>query len=173
MRHDVEADLVTTGKPMGNGVPVSALAGRGEILARFGDEIPYFNTFGGNTVSIAAAQAVLDFIQDEDLITSVARIGALLKDRITALQPRFPVMADVRGVGLYIGAEIVKPGTTEPDSGLALAIVNGMRERQVLISVAGPGNNVLKIRPPLVFGDAELELFMTAFESTLEELATP
>ena len=173
MRHGVEADLVTTGKPMGNGVPVSALAGRGEILARFGDEIPYFNTFGGNTVSIAAAQAVLDFIQDENLLTSVARIGALLKERIAELQPRFPAMADVRGVGLYIGAEIVKPGSTEPDSALALAIVNGMRERQVLISVAGPGNNVLKIRPPLVFGDEELELFMTAFESTLEELAAP
>lgn len=173
MRHGVEADLVTTGKPMGNGVPVAALAGRGEILARFGDEIPYFNTFGGNTVSIAAAQAVLDFIQDENLMESVARIGALLKGRIAELQPRFAAMADVRGVGLYIGAEIVKPGTTEPDSALALAIVNGMRERRVLISVAGPGNNVLKIRPPLVFGDEELELFMEAFTATLEELAAP
>jgi len=173
MRHGVEADLVTTGKPMGNGVPVAALAGRGDILARFGDEVPYFNTFGGNSVSIAAAQAVLDVIQDENLIEHVARIGGLLKQGVTDATAPYAFADDVRGVGLYIGVEIVVPGTTEPDSGRALAIVNAMRERRVLISVAGPGNNVLKIRPPLVFGDAELDLFLEAFTGVLAEVAAP
>ena len=171
MRHGVEADLVTTGKPMGNGVPVAALAGRAEIIGRFGDEIPYFNTFGGNSVSIAAAQAVLDFIQDENLLEHVGRIGALLKQRISDAVAPYAYADDVRGVGLYIGVEIVLEGTTEPDSRRALAIVNAMRERQVLISVAGPGNNVLKIRPPLVFGEEELELFMDSFAAVLAEVA--
>ncbi len=173
MRHGVEADLVTTGKPMGNGIPVAALAGRGEILARFGDEVPYFNTFGGNSVSIAAAQAVLDVIQDDNLIEHVARIGGLLKQGVAEATVPYDFADDVRGVGLYIGVEIVVPGTTEPDSARALAIVNAMRERRVLISVAGPGNNVLKIRPPLVFDDAELALFLEAFTGVLAEVAAP
>lgn len=170
-RHGVEADLVSMGKPMGNGVPVAALAGRPEILARFGKDVPYFNTFGGNSVSIAAAQAVLDFIQSTDLITSVARTGTLIRTGIEALAVGSPVIGDVRGSGLYIGVDIVADlDTKAPDSATALGIVNALRDRNVLISVAGPGNNVLKIRPPLVFGEPEAQLLLATLEDVLAEI---
>jgi 4-aminobutyrate aminotransferase-like enzyme len=171
-RHGVEADLVSMGKPMGNGVPVAALAGRSEVLARFGKEVPYFNTFGGNSVSIAAAQAVLDFIQSTDLITSVARTGALIREGIAVLAMDRPLIGDIRGSGLYIGVDIVTdPETKAPDSTAALRIVNALRERNVLISVAGPGNNVLKIRPPLVFAEPEAELLLHTLSDVLDEVA--
>jgi 4-aminobutyrate aminotransferase-like enzyme len=171
-RHGVEADLVSMGKPMGNGVPVAALAGRSEVLARFGKEVPYFNTFGGNSVSIAAAQAVLDFIQSTDLITSVARTGALIREGIAVLAVDRPLIGDIRGSGLYIGVDIVTdPETKAPDSTAALRIVNALRERNVLISVAGPGNNVLKIRPPLVFAEPEAELLLHTLSDVLDEVA--
>lgn len=171
-RHGVAADLVSMGKPMGNGVPVAALAGRPEILARFGKEVPYFNTFGGNSVSIAAAQAVLDYIQSTDLMSSVARTGTLLREGIEALAVGRPLIGDVRGAGLYIGVDIVSdPDMKAPDSPAALGIVNALRERNVLISVAGPGNNVLKIRPPLVFGEREAQLLLTTLDDVLQEVA--
>ncbi|WEK12991.1 MAG: aspartate aminotransferase family protein [Candidatus Microbacterium phytovorans] len=171
-RHGVEADLVSMGKPMGNGIPVAALAGRGDILARFGKEVPYFNTFGGNSVSIAAAQAVLDVIQSTDLIRSVDRTGRLIREGIAALAVGRPHIGDVRGSGLYIGVDIVTdPESKTPDSAAALAIVNALRERNVLISVAGPGNNVLKIRPPLVFGEPEAVLLLETLDTVLEEVA--
>ncbi|MFT4280320.1 aspartate aminotransferase family protein [Microbacterium sp.] len=171
-RHGVEADLVSMGKPMGNGVPVAALAGRPEILARFGTEVPYFNTFGGNSVSIAAAQAVLDFIQSTDLIRSVDRTGIRIRDGLLALAAGRELIGDVRGSGLYIGVDIVTdPDTKTPDSVAALGIVNALRERNVLISVAGPGNNVLKIRPPLVFGAPEADLLLETLDAVLDEVA--
>lgn len=171
-RHGVEADLVSMGKPMGNGIPVAALAGRDDILARFGKEVPYFNTFGGNSVSISAAQAVLDVIQSTDLIRSVDRTGRLIREGIAALAVGRPLIGDVRGSGLYIGVDIVTdPESKTPDSAAALAIVNALRERNVLISVAGPGNNVLKIRPPLVFGEPEAALLLETLDTVLEEVA--
>jgi 4-aminobutyrate aminotransferase-like enzyme len=157
---------------MGNGIPVAALAGRAEIMARFGKEVPYFNTFGGNSVSIAAAQAVLDYIQDNDVITSVRMTGERIRDGIRSLAVGRPLIGDVRGAGLYIGVDIVAdPVTKMPDSSAALSIVNALRERNVLISVAGPGNNVLKIRPPLVFGAAEADLLLTTLSEVLDEAA--
>ncbi|SBS73037.1 aspartate aminotransferase family protein [uncultured Microbacterium sp.] len=171
-RHGVDADLVSMGKPMGNGIPVAALAGRPEILARFGKEVPYFNTFGGNSVSIAAAQAVLDFIQSTDLISSVKRTGTTIRDGIGALAVGRPLIGDVRGSGLYVGVDIVSdPETKAPDSAAALGIVNALRERNVLISVAGPGNNVLKIRPPLIFGEVEAQLLLATLGDVLDEVA--
>lgn len=169
-RHGVQADLVTMGKPMGNGIPVAALAGRSEVINRFGREVPYFNTFGGNSVSIAAARAVLDFIQDEDLIGSVRRVGSQLRAGLRELAATRHRVGEIRGAGLYVGAEIVTdPESKTPDSDAALAIVNGLRDRHVLISVCGPANNVLKIRPPLVFGDDEVELFLANLAAVLEE----
>lgn len=173
-RHGVAADLVSMGKPMGNGIPAAALAGRPEVLARFGEEVPYFNTFGGNSVSIAAAQAVLDFIQQERLIDSVRHTGQTIKTGLEALAQRFELIGDVRGAGLYLGADIVADRETKaPDSRAALRIVNGLRDRRVLISVAGPGNNVLKIRPPLVFGEDEAAILLEAVEDVLTGAKSP
>jgi len=167
-RHGVVPDLVTMGKPMGNGMPVSAMAARGEVLAAFGDRIPYFNTFGGNPVSIAAAQAVLDVIRDEDLQLHSDRVGSLMLAEIRALAAEHPLIGDVRGAGLYIGVDIVAdPATRVPDSTAALDIVEGLRERRVLTSVCGSGGNVLKLRPPLVFSDADLDRFLSAFADVL------
>jgi 4-aminobutyrate aminotransferase-like enzyme len=160
-RHGVTPDLVTLGKPMGNGVPVSAVLGRGEILDRFGRDVPYFNTFGGNPVAIAAAQAVLDFIQRHGIVGHVAAVGRHLAAGLGELAQHCPAIGDIRGVGLYHGVEVVADADRRrPDSNLALGIVNDLRERGVLISVCGPHNNVLKIRPPLVFGPAEADLLV-------------
>ncbi|MFT4044038.1 MAG: aspartate aminotransferase family protein [Gordonia sp. (in: high G+C Gram-positive bacteria)] len=167
-RHGVDADLVTIGKPMGNGIPVSALAGRPEILANYGAQVPYFNTFGGNSVSIAAAQAVLDVIQEENVIDSVYRTGQTIRTGLRELAERFELIGDVRGAGLYVGVDIVTDRESKtPDGMRALAIVNGLRERRVLISTAGPGNNVLKIRPPLVFGDTEAAILLESLDDVL------
>jgi 4-aminobutyrate aminotransferase-like enzyme len=157
-RHGIVPDIATVGKPMGNGVPISAAIFRPELLTEFGARIRYFNTFGGSTVSIAAAQAVLDVIRDEDLIKNARTVGAYLLDALQELSADSDHVAQVRGAGLFIGMDIVADRESKsPDGALAAKIVNGMRERRVLISASGPLGNVLKIRPPLPFttGDAD------------------
>jgi 4-aminobutyrate aminotransferase-like enzyme len=172
-RHGVVPDLVTMGKPMGNGIPISAMAARHEVLATFGESVPYFNTFGGNPVSIAAAQAVLDVIRDEDLQLHSDRVGALMLSGLRAMAADNPLIGDVRGAGLYIGVDIVTgPGSRQPDQRIALEVVERLRERRVLTSVCGAGGNVLKLRPPLVFTDSDLDLFLTIFEDVLATLPT-
>ncbi|OBF11817.1 aspartate aminotransferase family protein [Mycobacterium sp. ACS4331] len=169
-RHGVVPDLVTMGKPMGNGIPVAAMAARPEVLERFASEIPYFNTFGGNPVSMAAAQAVLDSIQEGDLADHAAAIGTALRAELTALNCDF--IGDVRGAGLYTGVEIVTdPDSKEPDRTRAQHIVDAMRERHVLISVCGRAASVLKIRPPLVFSQSDLDWFVSAFTAVVDEMS--
>ncbi|MCR6492541.1 aspartate aminotransferase family protein [Cellulomonas sp. P24] len=172
-RHGVVPDLVTMGKPMGNGIPVSAMAARSEVLAAFGDSIPYFNTFGGNPVSIAAAQAVLDVIRDEDLQLHSDRVGSLMLAGLRGMTADHPLVGEVRGAGLYIGVDIVtEPESRNPDQATALEIIEKLRERRVLTSVCGAGGNVLKLRPPLAFTDADLATFFTAFDEVLATLRT-
>ncbi|WP_241472052.1 aspartate aminotransferase family protein [Mycolicibacterium neoaurum] len=161
-RHDVVPDLVTMGKPMANGMPVAAMAARGEVLAPFAESVPYFNTFGGNPVSMAAASAVLDIIEDEKLIANAATVGETLYSAVAALAD--PRITDVRGAGLYVGVELV-------DRETARRVVNGMRDRRVLISVCGAGGNVLKIRPPMVFSPADVDWLVAELEQVLASLA--
>ncbi|MEH3131748.1 MAG: aspartate aminotransferase family protein [Mycolicibacterium neoaurum] len=161
-RHDVVPDLVTMGKPMANGMPVAAMAARGEVLAPFAESVPYFNTFGGNPVSMAAASAVLDVIEDEKLIANAATVGETLYSAVAALAD--PRITAVRGAGLYVGVELV-------DRETARRVVNGMRERRVLISVCGAGGNVLKIRPPMVFSPADVDWLVAELEQVLASLA--
>ncbi|MDR2348885.1 MAG: aspartate aminotransferase family protein [Bifidobacteriaceae bacterium] len=173
-RHGLVPDLVTLGKPMGNGIPVAAVVGRAEAVDAFGRQVAYFNTFGGNPVAIAAAQAVLDFIADNDLIAHAGSVGRRLRAGLDRLAGRHGMIGDVRGAGLYYGLEIVADKTTrQPDSATALAIVNGLRDRLVLISVCGPNNNVLKIRPPLVFGNADADELFSAFDAVLNAQPRP
>ncbi len=170
-RHGVVPDLVTMGKPMGNGIPVSAMAARNEVLAAFGDSIPYFNTFGGNPVSIAAAQAVLDVIRDEDLQLHSDRLGALMIGGLREIAVEHPQVGGIRGAGLYIGVDIVTPDDAQlPDQAMALQVIELLRERRVLTSVCGAGGNVLKLRPPLAFTDADLTVFLTAFDEVMATL---
>jgi 4-aminobutyrate aminotransferase-like enzyme len=165
-RHGVVPDIVTMGKPMGNGFPVAAMAARADVLKPFAVGVPYFNTFGGNPVSMAAASAVLDVIEQEHLLANARTVGDALCAELAAIDD--PRLGDVRGAGLYVGVEVVRdPETKEPDRAEARRLVNAMRERHVLISVCGHDGNVLKIRPPLVFSASDVDWFCSAFTETL------
>lgn len=166
-RHGVQPDIVTMGKPMANGLPCSALAAREEVLDAFALQSPYFNTFAGNPVSMAAAQAVLDVIREEHVQTHALEVGSLLKNEITAVALDNPCLGDVRGAGFFIGVEIVHPHTKKPDYQQAVRIIEEMRERHVLVSVCGPFGNVIKVRPPLVFSEDDCDWFMDVFTKTL------
>ncbi|MBC9205824.1 aspartate aminotransferase family protein [Roseomonas aerophila] len=171
-RHGILPDLVTMGKPMGNGHPIAAMVAKPEILDAFGERTRYFNTFGGNPVSCAVGQAVLEVIEGENIIQNARDTGAYLRDGLRALATRHEAIGDVRGVGLFIGVELVKDRATRaPDGEITAKLVNGLRERRVLISAAGPHANVLKIRPPLVFQREHADRFLEAMEATLAEIA--
>lgn len=171
-RHEVVPDIVTTGKPMGNGIPVAAAVFRPELLVDFGANIRYFNTFGGNSVSIAAAQAVLDVINNEELIDNAHNVGSYIQTEIKKLAQGYDQIAEVRGAGLFVGVDIVTDRETNtPDGAAAMRVVNHMRKRRVLISASGPRGSVLKIRPPLPFSlhdaDRMLENLAPAFAEEL------
>ena len=163
-------DIVTMGKPMGNGLPIAGIAARQPVLAEFGRTARYFNTFGGNPVCVAAAAAVLDVIADEGLQANSLETGRYLKDAISGLAVGRPILADVRGAGLYLGVDVVSADTGEPSAELAAAIVNGMRDRRVLISATGPRGHVLKVRPPLPFARPEADQFLEALSDVLASL---
>jgi 4-aminobutyrate aminotransferase-like enzyme len=167
-RHGVVPDVVTLGKPMGNGIPVSGLVAKADVLAAFSDELPYFNTFGGNPVSMAAAQAVLTTLRTEGLQQHSLEVGSELREALAGLQAAHPRVGDVRGAGLFIGVELVRdPATREPDRDLALALLERLRERGVLTSVAGGNGNVLKIRPTLAFQRHDVDWLVGALDESL------
>jgi 4-aminobutyrate aminotransferase-like enzyme len=169
-RHGLVPDIITMGKPMGGGHPVAAMACKPEIIARFGNEARYFNTFGGNPVSIAAASAVLDVIEGEHLIANAKSTGDILLQGLLDLQKRDERIGDVRGCGLFVGAALVKDTSHHtPDGDLATKVVNSLRQKRVLISACGEGANVLKIRPPLPFGPKHADHFLTTLSSVLKD----
>jgi 4-aminobutyrate aminotransferase-like enzyme len=164
-------DLVIIGKPMGNGMPIAATIVRPEVIAEFAHDVRYFNTFGGNAVSIAAAQAVLDVVREEHLQDNARVVGVSLRGMLRELAERHAVIDDVRGSGLFIGVELTVPGADkEPDEALTLRVVNGLRERQVLLATAGIDNNILKVRPPIVFSQSDAERFVSELDATLADL---
>jgi 4-aminobutyrate aminotransferase-like enzyme len=170
-RHGLSPDIVTMGKPMGNGYPVAGIAVAPDVIADFGNDIRYFNTFGGNSVAVAAAQATLNVIRNENLMKNAEDIGNYLRDELANLAKTYEAIGDVRGSGMYIGVEMVKNrDTKEPDSASALAIVNGLRERRVLISATGFHSNNLKIRPPLVFTKTHADRLVTEIETVLKAI---
>jgi 4-aminobutyrate aminotransferase-like enzyme len=168
-RHRVAPDLAVMGKPMGNGMPIAGMAARPEILERFGSETRYFNTFGGNSVSIAAAAAVLDVIHDEDLISRACDVGSKLRSRIEAAIDGRVEFGAVRGAGLYLGLDVRGDGTRDAAQ-RAAEFVNSMRDHGVLISATGVHGETLKIRPPLVFRDEHVDTFMAAFSSSMDDV---
>ena len=171
-RHGVVPDIVSLGKPMGNGYPVAGIAIRPEVAARFGHDMRYFNTFGGNTVAMAAAKATLEVIQDEGLQAKCDRVGRVMLEGLRDIAARHSGIGDVRGTGLYMGVEMVKdPETKVPDSPRALALVNKMREQRILISATAFNANVLKIRPHLTFSEDNATRFLTGFEDALKAVS--
>lgn len=169
-RHGLIPDIVTTGKPMGNGIPIAAAAFRPELLVEFGRNIRYFNTFGGNSVSIAAAQAVLDVIDDEKLMGNADSVGRYIQDEIEQMAGGYEQVAEVRGAGLFVGVDIVTDRESHtPDGDATLRVVNHMRRRRVLISASGPRGSVLKVRPPLPFSMSDADRLLENLAAVLAE----
>ena len=166
-RHGLVPDLVALGKPMGNGVPIGAVVGREDVMARFGRDIRYFNTFGGNPVSIAAATAVLDVIESEHLLDSVQRSGQRLLDGLGEIADRHPGIGGVRGTGLFTALEFIDADGDSPDAATASHVVNELRDRRILISASGPHENVLKIRPPLPFTTDDADRLLSELDDVL------
>jgi 4-aminobutyrate aminotransferase-like enzyme len=170
-RHGVVPDIVTMGKPLGSGHPLAGLAVRPEVLAAFGRECRYFNTFGGNPVSMAAGMAVLDVIEREGLMANAQRVGSYLRARIVKLAERHALIGDVRGAGFFVGVELVTDRRARtPATAETARIVNRLRERQVLLSATGEYANTLKIRPPLVFTEAHADLLVETLGQVLAGL---
>jgi 4-aminobutyrate aminotransferase-like enzyme len=168
----VVPDLVTLGKPMANGLPVAAVVAQWDLIEDFGSRISYFNTFAGNTGCISAAQAVLQVIQEDNLLDNVRRQGTALADGMRQILRGANHAIDIRGPGLYLGVEISHPDDARtPDAETANGVVDAMREDGVLISIAGPVANVLKVRPPLVFDDSDTDRFLSSFERAARSCA--
>jgi 4-aminobutyrate aminotransferase-like enzyme len=166
----VAPDIVTMGKPIGNGHPLGAVVTTREIAAAFDNGMEYFNTFGGNPVSCAIGLAVLDVIADEGLQANALAVGARLLEGLRGLMDRHPLIGDVRGLGLFIGVELVRDrATLEPAGAQAAYVANRMRERGVLLSTDGPFHNVLKIKPPLVFDAANADELVETLDAVLDE----
>jgi 4-aminobutyrate aminotransferase-like enzyme len=164
-------DIVTMGKPMGNGHPVAAVATSLVIMSAFRKAFGYFNTFGGNPVSCAAANAVLDVIEAENLVANAAATGAYAKHGLRKLAEKHSIIGDVRGHGLAIGAELVTDRTTKtPATREAEHVVNMMRDKGVLMGSNGISYNVLKIRPPMPFGKADADVMLSALDACLQAL---
>ncbi|MGI9061293.1 MAG: aminotransferase class III-fold pyridoxal phosphate-dependent enzyme [Ktedonobacteraceae bacterium] len=166
----VVPDIVTMGKPIGNGHPLAAVVTTPEIAASFNNGMEYFNTFGGNPVSCAIGLAVLDVIADEQLQTHAHHVGDHLLQGLHGLMDRHALIGDVRGLGLFVGIELVQDRETlEPAAAQATYIANRMRERGILLSTDGPLHNVLKIKPPLVFSAKNADFLVTTLDQILDE----
>lgn len=167
----VVPDILTLGKPIGNGHPMGAVVTTPEVAASFVTGMEYFNTFGGNPVSCAIGLAVLEVIEDEQLQTNAARVGEFLMTGLLDLQARHAGIGEVRGRGLFIGAEFVSDAAARsPDPARARVVVEAMKARHVLLSTDGPDDNVLKIKPPIVFSRANAEEFLEKLDGVLGAL---
>ncbi|MCX8159891.1 MAG: aminotransferase class III-fold pyridoxal phosphate-dependent enzyme [Candidatus Saccharicenans sp.] len=151
-------DIVTLGKPIGNGHPIGAVVTTAEIAGRFSTGMEYFNTFGGNPVSCAAGLAVLRAIDEEKLQENARVVGDYFLKKLRELQRRHPLVGDVRGLGLFIGVELVRDRETlEPATDEARAVIEEMKDRGILLSTDGPFRNVIKIKPPIIFTRGDVD----------------
>lgn len=170
-RHGLVPDMVAMGKPMGNGYPIGGVAVKPELLEIFGSTSGYFNTFGGNPVAAAAGLAVLETIEAENLQENARDTGAYLLAELGAVAQRFACIGEVRGKGLYLGVELVRDRASKaPDRDTATRVVDMLRDRNVLVGIAGPYGNVLKIRPPLTFSREHADILVKALSDSLTSL---
>ncbi|MEI7769828.1 MAG: aminotransferase class III-fold pyridoxal phosphate-dependent enzyme [Chloroflexales bacterium] len=167
----VVPDIVVLGKPIGNGQPLGAVVTTRAIAESFDNGMEFFSTFGGNPVSCAAGLAVLDVLRDEDLPANAAAVGGQILAGLAALMDKHPAIGDVRGVGLFLGLELVRDrASLEPAPEVASYLVNRLRERGILAGTDGPHHNVIKLRPAMIFSPADAQLFLDVFADILEEL---
>ena len=165
-------DIVVTGKPMGNGLPLAATAASRELVNAFRSGTRYFNTFASSPLQAAVGMAVLDEIEQRDLCSSVTEVGAHLKSELKTRADRYELIGDVRGRGLFLGVEIVTDGLSkQPDPGRADTVSNRLKDRGILVSTDGKFDNIIKMRPPLVFSFKHAAKFLAAFDETMEEIS--
>jgi 4-aminobutyrate aminotransferase-like enzyme/Ser/Thr protein kinase RdoA (MazF antagonist) len=170
--HGVTPDIVTLGKPIGNGHPLGAVITTPTIAQAFANGMEYFSTFGGNPVSMAVGLAVLDVIEDEGLRQQAQRVGLYLKEGFLALGERHEEIGDVRGLGLFMGVEMVLDrATLEPATALTAQLIEMARVDGVLLSSEGPFHNVLKIKPPMQFNETDADLLLGAVDRALDVLS--
>ncbi len=169
---NVVPDIVVLGKPIGNGFPLAAVVTTDEIARSFANGMEFFSTFGGNPVACAAGLAVLDVLEDESLQANALRVGDELKTLLVDLAARHELIGDVRGLGLFLGIELVRDRRTrEPASEEASYVVNRLRDLGILAGTDGPHHNVIKIRPPLVFTSQDARFFASTLDEILGENA--
>ncbi|MDH5402985.1 MAG: aminotransferase class III-fold pyridoxal phosphate-dependent enzyme [Candidatus Heimdallarchaeota archaeon] len=163
-------DIVTLGKPMGNGHPIAAVVTTRQIADAFNNGMEYFNTFGGNPVSCVAGSKVLEIISRDGLQQHAKLIGEYLISKLKNLQSKYSIIGDIRGRGLFIGIELISDvSTKKPASKSAYYLVNRMKEDGILLSVDGVYHNVIKIKPPLTINEAECDLFISKLEKVLDD----
>lgn len=168
-RYGVVPDMVILGKPMGNGHPMGAVVCTSEIAESFEKGVEFFSSFGGNPVSCAIGLAVLDVIDEESLQENARVVGNYYKSLLYELQRKYACIGDVRGSGLFLGVDLVKPGTQEEDPLLAKTIKNYLREEFILISTDGPKDSVLKTKPPLIFTKENAHQVVEAMDRILKD----
>ena len=164
-----QPDIVTLGKPMANGHPVAGVVTSSEIMAEFRSAVPYFNTFGGNPVAVAAAAATLDVLDQENLVPRALETGRYALDRLRAIEASCSALRATRGAGLFLGGELVD-GHGAPDRALARQLPDAMKRNGVLLNVTGRHRNVLKIRPPMSIGRSDIDVLCDTLIRVLDEL---
>jgi 4-aminobutyrate aminotransferase-like enzyme len=167
-RHGIVPDMVSMGKPMGNGYPLAGLVLRPDTIAEFGSKARYFNTFGGNAVAAAVGLAVLDVIRDENLQQNAATVGDAFAKGLRSLAKRHETLGETRAAGLFIGQTILTDG--KPDPIRTARLVNALRESRILISSTGPKGDSLKLRPPLPFTLANVDQVLTTLNRLLAQI---
>ena len=164
-------DIVTMGKPMGNGHPLSGVVARGDLIEEFGQTAMYFNTTGGTPVSMAVGMAVLDVLEQENLMQNAVVVGQYITEGLKKLQKKHDLIGDVRNLGLFFGVELVQDRKSkEPASEEARRIVEMMKDRGVLISMIGRHDNILKMRPPMCFSTENADLLLSTLDDIFASL---
>jgi 4-aminobutyrate aminotransferase-like enzyme/Ser/Thr protein kinase RdoA (MazF antagonist) len=167
---NVIPDIVVLGKPIGNGFPLAAVITTPEIARSFDNGMEFFSTFGGNPVACAAGMAVLKVVEEENLQERALRVGNYLKESLLSLKGQYLIIGDVRGSGLFLGVDLVlDPVTRSAATAQASYVVNRLRECGILTGTDGPFNNVIKLRPPLIISERDVDIFTEALGSVLAE----
>ena len=168
--HGLKPDIVTLGKSIGNGHPLSVVVTSDDIAERFHDGMEYFNSFGGNPVSCAVGKAVLEIIEEEELQKNALEVGQKLFSMLNDLKSKYDLIGDVRGQGLFIGIELIEDrGSLTPSALAAKNIVELMKEDGILLSTDGLDHNVIKIKPPMVFNSKDALFFIETMDNILSK----
>jgi len=164
-------DIVSMGKPLGNGFPLAGVIAREELINKFRASTRYFNTFASSPLQAEVGMAVLDVIENENLCEKAANVGTYLRNQLASLPARYDAVADVRGHGLFVGLEWVSDRSARtPDRKGAAEVANRLKDKGFLVVNMGALGNVLKIRPPLVFTQQHADLFIDALSEVLQEM---